>query len=307
MKKSFFSILMIVFIVFLSVTFIACQHVDALAQSAAENDIIDHGTANMISLSARAFGSAAEHITPDQEYYIGRAVAANILSSYQIWDEDPALTMYLNLICGAIAANSPEPDTSYGYHVAVLDSAEINAFTTSGGHIFVTRGLIGIAKTEDALAGVIAHEVAHCQLRHGIKSIKTSRITQALLITATAGVGNMVGMEAEELADVLNESVGEIIQTMVNTGYSREQEYEADIAAMYFLANAGYQPSGLIDMLGELGAVHAIGSGFAKTHPAPGQRIYYAEKALGRFKVADTSSSRLERFSAALVPGASAQ
>jgi len=277
-----------------------CKHIDSLAQTAAENDIIDHDTANIISLSARAFGSAAENATPEQEYFIGRAVAANILSNYKIYDKNPTLTAYLNYICGAIVLNSPEPHIFNGYHVAILDSNDINAFTTSGGHIFLTRGLVSIAKTEDALAAVIAHEVAHNQLKHSLKAIKTSRVTQAFLLTASAGVGVITGMDAEEFANILNESVGEIMQTMVNSGYSREQEYEADIAAMCFMAAAGYQPSGLIDMLNELKAVHRVGLGLSKTHPGPGQRIYYAEKALNRFTVADTRPIRQERFKEAL-------
>ncbi|MCL2266257.1 MAG: M48 family metalloprotease, partial [Treponema sp.] len=228
-------------------------------------------------------------------------VAASILTSYKIWDENPALTAYLNLICAAIVLNSPQPSLYNGYHVAILDSNEINAFATSGGHIFITRGLINIADTEDALAGVIAHEIAHIQLKHGTKSIKTSRITQAILLTATAGVGNIIGIEVNELTDILNESVGEILQTMVNSGYSREQEYEADIAAMYLLAAAGYQPSALVDMLRGLNAVHTTVSGFNKTHPAPVQRIYYAERALGRFNIADTSLNRQERFKEMLI------
>jgi len=63
------------------------------------------------------------------------------------------------------------------------------------------------------------------------------------------------------------------------------------------MAAAGYQPSGLIDMLNELKAVHTIGSGLNRTHPAPKQRIYFAEKAVGRYVMADTSYSRQERFS----------
>jgi beta-barrel assembly-enhancing protease len=279
---------------------ITCKHIDALAQTAAENDIIDHDTADIISMSARAFGSAAENATPEQEYFIGRAVAANILSNYKVYDKNPVLTAYLNYICGAIVINSPEPHLFNGYHVAILDSNDINAFTTSGGHIFLTRGLINIAKTEDALAAVIAHEVAHNQLKHSLKAIKTSRVTQAFLLTASAGVGVITGMDAEEFANILNESVGEIMQTMVNSGYSREQEYEADIAAMCFMAAAGYQPSGLIDMLNELKAVHRAGLGLSKTHPGPGQRIYYAEKALDRFVVADTRPLRQDRFNEAL-------
>jgi len=277
-------------------TFAACQHVDSLAQSAADYQLIDRGTANFISISARAFGSAAEEVTPEQEYFIGRAVAANILSAYKIWDEDPELTSYLNLICAAIVLNSPQPTLFNGYHVAILESNEINAFATSGGHIFITKGLLNIAKTEDALASVIAHEVAHVQLRHGIKSIKSSRITEALLLTATAGISNMRGFDVNEMTDVFSESVSEIMQTMVNSGYSREQEYEADIAAMYLLARTGYQPSALIDMLRVLNDSYVTGSGFSKTHPLPRQRIYYAERALNRFDIADNGLDRQRRF-----------
>lgn len=280
----------------LSVNLAACQHVDNLAQAAAEGDIIDHDTANMISLSARAFGSAAESITPEQEYYIGRAVAANILYDYKIWNGSPELTSYLNLICAAIVLNSPQPSLFNGYHAAILDSNEINAFATSGGHIFVTRGLLNISQSEDALAGVIAHEIAHIQLRHGIKAIKTSRVTQALLLTAAAGVGNAMGMDINELSDILDESASEIVQVMVNSGYSKEHEFEADIAAMYLMDLAGYQPSGFIDMLNELKNVHNSRTGFRKTHPSPKQRIYYAKKALERFEANDNSLERNERF-----------
>jgi len=280
--------------------FSACKHVDTAAQAAADAELIDRGTANVISVSARAFGSAAENATPEQEYYIGRAVAANILSGYKLWNGNAELTNYLNLICHAIVLNSPQPVIFNDYHVAILDTNEINAFATSGGHIFVTRGLLNAAKTEDALAGVIAHEIAHIQLRHGIKSIKTSRMTEAILITAAAGVSNAKGMDVNELSDIFNESVGEIMQTMVNSGYSKEQEYEADIAAMYLMGAAGYEPSGFIDVLNELKAIHTAGPGFGRTHPAPAQRIYFAEKALGRFDVTDTRLNRQERFNEAL-------
>ncbi|MCL2230492.1 MAG: M48 family metalloprotease [Treponema sp.] len=296
-------IVLISTIFIISMIFFTCKHIDTAAQAAAEAELVDRGTANFISISARAFGAAAENVTPEQEYYIGRAVAANILSTYRLWGGDPNLVSYLNLICAAIVINSPNPSLFNGYQVAILDSNEVNAFATSAGHIFVTRGLINVTKTEDDLASVIAHEVAHIQLRHGINSIKSSRMTEALFITATAGIGNAMGMDVTELSDVFGESVGEIIQTMVGSGYSREQEYEADIAAMYLLASAGYHPSALINMLNELNTVHTSGSGFNKTHPAPRSRIYFAQRAVNRFDVADNRLERQQRFNDALNHG----
>jgi len=282
---------------------VSCQHlmaaVDYGARAAGATGVIDQNAADAISVSSRAIGSAAEEINPEQEYYIGRAVAANILSNYRIWNGSPAMTAYLNNICAAITINSPRPNVFNGYHVAILNSNEINAFATSGGHIFVTRGLINVAKSEDALAGVIAHEIAHIQLQHSIRAIRTSRITQALMVTGVSAAGAAAGMSVSELTDVFNESVGEIVSTLVNNGYSQAQEFEADNTAMRLLASAGYSPSGLIDMLRELSAVQTASSGFGKTHPTPAQRITNAQKAVGNYRVTDTRSFRQARFTLA--------
>ncbi|GHV95236.1 peptidase M48 [Spirochaetia bacterium] len=288
-----------------SVLLSSCQHLAAIAdigaQVAGATGVIDQNTANAISNSSKAVGSAAEEITPEQEYYIGRAVGANILTTYKIWNGSPQLTAYVNRICGAIVINSPKPDIYNGYHVMILDSSEINAFATSGGHIFITRGLIADAKSEDALAGVIAHEIAHIQLQHSIKAIKTSRITQALLVTGTSAAGAATGYDVNELTDVFNESVGEIVTTMVNNGYSQTQEFDADSTALSLLASAGYNPSGLIDMLKELNKTQGGQSGgFNKTHPTPAKRITSAEKSIGKYKIPDTGSYRRTRYTAVL-------
>jgi len=278
---------------------LSCQSFAAAAQMAGAAGIIDQNTADAITLSSQAIGRATEEITPEQEYYIGRAVAANILSTYKLWDQNPQLIAYINQICNAIVINSPRPDIFNGYHVMLLDSDEINAFATSGGHIFITRGLVAVAKSEDALAGVIAHEIAHIQLQHSIKSIKTSRITQALLVTGASAAGAAAGYDVNELTDVFNESVGEIVTTMVNNGYSQTQEFDADNTALGLLAATGYNPSGLVDMLKELNKIQGSKSGgFSKTHPTPAQRITNAQKSLSKYRVANTAASRKARFAA---------
>jgi predicted Zn-dependent protease len=300
MKTKIYFVLAI--FVFFTCLILSCETVAKVvgvgAQVAGAAGVITQDIADAISNSSRAIGTAAETITPEQEYFIGRAVAANILATYRIYNGNPALTSYLNNICAAITLNSPRPDVYNGYHVAILDTNEVNAFATSGGHIFVTRGLISAAKSEDALAGVIAHEVAHIQLQHSIKAIRTSRITQALIITGTSAAGAATGMDIQQLTDVFNESVGEIVQTVVNNGYSQTQEFDADNTALSLLASAGYNPSSLIDMLNELRIVQGNSSGgFNKTHPTPAQRITNAEKSVGRYSVTDTRSYRQPRFS----------
>ena len=272
---------------------------DGAQQVVGATGAIGQNAVTAVNNSRIAIASAAEEITPEQEYYIGRAVGAQILSTYLIWNGSPALTAYLNRICSAIVINSPKPEIYNSYCVMILDSEEINAFATSGGHIFVTRGLIASARSEDALASVIAHEIAHIQLQHSIKAIRTSRITQAIMITGASAAGAVTGNDVNEMTGIFNETVGDIVSTLVNNGYSQSQEFDADNLALSLLASAGYNPSGLIDMLRELDRVQGRQpGGFNRTHPTPARRLANAERILNRYRVSDTSSYRRARFEA---------
>jgi predicted Zn-dependent protease len=289
------------FLVSLGVLFWSCETVaDVIssgAQIAGALGVVDTEVAGAVSRSAESIGRAVEEITPEQEYYIGRAVGANLLSRYRIWNGNAALTRYLNEICNAIVINSPRPEIFNGYHLAILDSTEINAFATSGGHIFITRGLLECTDSEDTLAAIIAHEIGHIQLQHGIKAIKNSRITQAILVTGTSAAASLGNDQLKELADVMDESVNEIVSTLLEKGYSRDQEYDADTAAMTLMAAAGYDPSSLISMLRLLESNQRNSSGgLSKTHPSPAQRIDNARETALKFKLPDTRSYRTARY-----------
>jgi len=243
---------------------------------------------------------AADSLTPENEYYLGRAVAANIAAKYKIYSNTDIET-YLNKICTAIVLNSPKPDIFNGYHVAILDTNEINAFATPGGHIFVTRGLISCASNEDALASVIAHEVAHIQLRHALTAIRNARYVNAAISGVLAGAAEGIGGESvKELASVMSDSVNEVVTTLVVNGFSKNQEYDADATALSLLASAGYQPSGINEMLESLQQKQQSGQGFGKTHPTPKDRLANVKKNIGKYNVADTSSYRISRYNAAV-------
>jgi predicted Zn-dependent protease len=273
----------------------ACEHLGTITEAATSIAVatgnLDAENARRINEVGYAAGKAFEELTPENEYYIGRAVAANITSQYKIYTENPALQLYLNKICSTITVNSPRPEIWNGYHVAILDTQEINAFATSGGHVFLTRGLIACTSTEDELASVIAHEIAHIQLQHGLKAIQNARFANV----AATGVSALAG-SISELADIMDDSVGEIMVTMITKGYSREQEYDADATALSLLASAGYEPSAILGMLHALEKNEKSGSGFGKTHPAPGDRISSVNKSLGSYKVPDTQEFRRRRY-----------
>jgi predicted Zn-dependent protease len=260
------------------------------------DDIEDSKGASTVSQSAHSIERALEDITPEQEYFIGRAVGANLLTNYRIYDENPNLTLYLNQITAAIVINSSKPEIYNGYHTVILDSDEINAFATSGGHIFITRGLLNCAKSEDALAAVIAHEIAHIQLHHSIQAIKSSRVVSAV----TEAGSSVAGLALSELAEVLDEAAEEIV-TALQEGYSQNQEFAADIRALELLVGAEYEPSSLLTMLLALEQNQPRHpGGFNQTHPMPEDRIANVQRPLRQYrdKVRDTRSFRENRFTA---------
>ena len=175
-----------------------------------------------IEAASTSIANIAEEITPEQQYYIGRAVAGTVLENYRLY-QNKAATAYANRICAAITQASDMPVLYKGYYVGILDTDEVNAISTPGGHILITRGLMECAHDEDALAAVIAHEVAHIQLGHSVKAIRSSRATNELIKATQAGSGS-----SSQLLEGFKDSVDDIVNQVVTSGYSKTQEFQAD-------------------------------------------------------------------------------
>jgi predicted Zn-dependent protease len=277
--------------------FVHSAHGEGQAQKSSRNS-----ANNALSNMENTFISMDDELTPQDAYYLGRAVAANILAVYRPYTRNPELTAYLNRICRTIAINSPQPEMFNGYHVIILDSAEFNAFASPGGHILITRGLVEAAASEDMLAAVIAHEFAHILLMHGISMIADMRLNDELTATATRA-GEIASRESQEAARAVlfRNSVTKLADVMMKTGYSQAQEFEADTAAITLLAASGYNPGALMEMLKVLQTAQSSQKGgFGVTHPSPADRITNADRMTGRYRIQDTGSSRTPRFRRAL-------
>lgn len=257
---------------------------------------MDPRTADLIVSTTESVYKVTEQITPENEYYIGRATAAIILNDYDLYNE-PNLTKYLNKICGAITINSEKPDLYNGYYVAVLDSDEINAMATPGGHILITRGLLKCTSNEEELASVIAHEIAHIQKQHSISAIKTSRFKDLSLNVASLAINESDNDEAKQMMSVFGDSVDDVVSSLVLNGFSQEQEFEADAYALELLNNASYNPHSIVNMLKTLEQNQANHKrGFVKTHPEPKKRIKKIEKELNSYSKSKTQEERISRF-----------
>jgi predicted Zn-dependent protease len=277
-----------------------CKTLDALSESGASFQI---GSVNVdtqsIAKSYKAVSKSFEDITPQQEYYIGRTVGARILQKYKPYD-NPAANRYINTLGQTLAQFSDLPETYGGYRFLIQDSDEINAFAAPGGLVFVTRGILKCCQHEDAVAAVLTHEIGHVQSKHGLQAIKKSRVTDAVTILAIEGTKTFGGQDLAALTRTFEDSIADITSTLVVNGYSRAFEYQADAAAINILYRAGYDPSGLVDMLNVMDdRLKPGGLDFAKTHPSPAKRISEVEAYISYSKV-QSPWPRQARFKRAL-------
>jgi predicted Zn-dependent protease len=238
---------------------------------------------------------AARPITDSEEYYVGRAVAARILGKYKL-DQDPKLTQYVNEVGETVARKSSRPNPFRGYHFAVLDTQEINAFACPGGIIFITRGLIKTCKNEDQLAAVLAHEVGHVANKDGINSISQARWTQVFTSMGTEAAKQYGGV-AGNLVSLFEGSIDDVFKTIVVNGYSRQAEETADAAALSELTKAGYDPNAMVILLTTMEAKgKGSTSGIFKTHPPTSERLAKVKAAVGQSPESQGEKIRTERF-----------
>lgn len=274
-------------------------------------------TPESIAKSWTAYKDAKKDLTPENEYYVGRSVATNLLSraSYKYVEADAfasgelgKTTAYVNAVGTVLAAaamsaprKDDRPSPISGWHFVIVDDDTINAFAASGGFILVNKGLIKAARSEDELAAVLAHEVAHTVRGHALGSIKKSRM---------AGVykemlNNTVQLDEQQLGTLTKAFEGamdDMINSMVVKGYSRDTEFEADRVGIKILADAGYDPQAFIRLLQQLDKQqggHKEG-GFSSTHPSAKDRIAKLKAEADKLGSKKAPQVRKERFEAAV-------
>jgi predicted Zn-dependent protease len=264
---------------------LGCQATGKLAERGL-GELVGEEKAKSIMTVAEAARKGFEDLTPQEEYYIGRAVAANVLQRYTVMDQE-ALTQYINKVGLAVAWASDRPETFGGYHYLVLDTKDPLAYSAPGGFIFISRGLIGFMNTEEELSCVLAHEVAHVSKKHGLSAIKQSRLMDAFGILVAEGK-KYSSDEIQKLATIYEGALDDIVTMLIEKGYSRQQEGEADQFGVRYAAQAGYDPRGLTAFLDTLSIREGKSSqvGLVKSHPDPADRAtalkrYLHEQGIG--------------------------
>lgn len=242
----------------------------------------------------KTFEVADSQMTGEEEYWLGKAVAAQIFSKFPP-SNDGTLTAYVTKIGQTVVGASERPTIYGGYSFQVLKSDGVNALSAPGGFIFVTEGLLKLARNEEDLAAVLAHEVGHIQAKHGIASIEQSHRAKGKsngdeVLSALTCVQSL-----QLLAAAFDGAIKDVMNTLLEKGYSKDQEYEADAIAQKILTRAGYSPLGLAEMLTRLHEQKQGQGGLFSTHPAATDRLNALGLPLGA-TATGVSSVRDARF-----------
>jgi len=261
---------------------------------------------------AKGVKDAKKDLTPENEYFLGRSVATKILANadYQYRDSEGfssgslyGATAYVNAVGNVVAYAAMEttragdrPSPIGGWHFVILQDETINAFAAPGGTIFVTTGAVTQAKSEDELAAILAHEVAHVVRGHAIGTIKKSRMSGVYKSFLDSSVE--LDPETEKMmAGVFGGSIDDIVDGSLVKGYSKDTEFEADKVGLAIMAHAGYDPAAFTRYLATLDSHQETGSGgFYATHPKPEERVKKLEAQLEGLEKVKVPTIRVERF-----------
>lgn len=220
---------------------------------------------------------AARAITIQEEEALAREFMNVVLRHYHIV-RDPLVTDYLDHIGRRLLkALPPQP---FEYHFYMLEDPSYNAFATPAGHIFIHSGLVTALGTEDQLAGIVGHEIAHVVCRHISQKIESSKkIGAVTLAGAIAGVllGSAGAGEAAGALTMGSLAAGQSLAL----SYSRDDERQADQLGLKNLTKAGYRGEGLLEALRTIRSRQWYGTEqiptYLLTHPGVEERMAYID------------------------------
>ena len=198
---------------------------------------------------------------------------------------DGSVNSYINSLGRQIAAQG---NRQYNYTFYVVDSRQINAFAVPGGHVYVNRGLIERTRNMAELAGVLAHEIAHVEHRHGVEQMERMNAANLGLTLGYVLLGRAPS-GVEEAA------IG-IGGNLYFARHSREAENEADASAVGLLVRSRIDPNGLPSFFNVLIADQqrspSTVEGWFSTHPLTQDRIANTQAYINQLPAGQRSGLR---------------
>jgi predicted Zn-dependent protease len=216
-------------------------------------------------------------MTQDQEIAMGLQAAPEMEAQFGGLEPNPEYQAVVgeigsNLVRGSAAASSGYP---FEFHV-LADQQTVNAFALPGGQVFITRALVDLIETEGQLAAILGHEIVHVLARHSAEQIAQMQLTQGItgaVLIASYDPDNPSSQQIAQMAVLVGQ--------MVNMKFGRDDETQADALGVQIMADAGYDPRSMINVMQILAeSSPASLPEFFSTHPNPENRIVRIEDAI---------------------------
>lgn len=194
------------------------------------------------------------------ENKIGDMIWDQINDTEDVVTNDSIVKELDKLILPLCKANHIERDS---LKIHIVKKEEVNAFALPNNHLVVYTGLITACKKQEALQGVLGHEIAHIEKNHVMKKLSKEVGLSVLLSAASSGKGGAI--------------VREIFKTLSSTAYDRALEKEADMTSVKYMLKADIDPSPMADFMYELAQKQDVPDGFGwiSTHPDSEERAKY--------------------------------
>ena len=247
---------------------------------------MDHRPLRSIALSLSAFAALALAVyacavnpvtgrselalvsfTQEEEIALGGKAYGPAVQQQGGFYRDSALEAYVQGVGMRLARVSHRPGLSYRYRV--LNSSTPNAFALPGGFIVINRGLLVGLSSEAEMAAVLGHETGHVTAKHSLGGYQRALAANVLLAGISIAAGDSAGIM----------QISGVTASLVNNGFSREQEREADWLGIDYMVQAGYNPEGAV-RLQEYFSTELEGGrnplfleGLFRTHPFSAERL----------------------------------
>ncbi len=206
-------------------------------------------------------------VSESQEIAMGKQSHPEIIKQFGVYGEKPELTRLVETIGQRLAAGSQRPNLPW--HFTILDTPMVNAMALPGGYIYITRGMIERINSEDELAGVLGHEIAHVTARHAAQQISRAQVAQLGMVIGAVVAGPQAAQQYGQFAEI---GVALLFQR-----YSRGQETQADLLGTEYTAAGRFNPIGAERMLLTLQRLDKDPAGgidrYFMSHPDPAKRV----------------------------------
>ncbi|MDD3089838.1 MAG: M48 family metallopeptidase [Candidatus Omnitrophica bacterium] len=211
-------------------------------------------------------------ISPEQETSIGRNLNQDIITKMRL-SRDPEYNAWVRRVGEKIVHSIDTRGIEYKFRV--VEDENMNAFTIPGGYVYATTGLLNGVSSDDELAAVLAHEIGHSEARHAVKHLEAAMGYNTVLMLAYILDSREEDKKKDQWAYI--QAGGTAVFQLIDLGYSRKDEYEADRLSTVYMRDAGYDPRAILTLMRKLKEKERQGEPhwayFLRSHPYLDERM----------------------------------